>query len=66
MKPSATPQEQQVQQTSQPQEQLDRSAGTDQETVEIQQVCFMLAGGEYGIDIALVKEIIKPTMDPTP
>lgn len=33
---------------------------------ETQQVCFMLAGGEYGVDIALVKEIIKPTMDPTP
>jgi len=33
---------------------------------EIQQVCFMLAGGEYAVDISLVKEIIKPTMEPTP
>jgi purine-binding chemotaxis protein CheW len=33
---------------------------------ETQQVCFMLAGGEYGVDISLVKEIIKPTMEPTP
>ena len=33
---------------------------------ETQQVCFMLAGAEYGVDIALVKEIIKPTMEPTP
>ena len=33
---------------------------------EIQQVCFMLAGGEYGVDISLVKEIIKPTVEPTP
>jgi purine-binding chemotaxis protein CheW len=36
---------------------------TDDET---QQVCFMLAGAEYGVDISLVKEIIKPTMEPTP
>lgn len=33
---------------------------------EIQQVCFILAGGEYAVDISLVKEIIKPTMEPTP
>lgn len=33
---------------------------------ETQQVCFMLAGGEYGVDISLVKEIIKPTVEPTP
>jgi len=33
---------------------------------ETQQVCFMLAGGEYGVDISLVKEIIKTTMEPTP
>ena len=33
---------------------------------ETQHVCFMLAGGEYAVDIALVKEIIKPTMEPTP
>lgn len=33
---------------------------------EIQQVCFMLSGGEYAVDISLVKEIIKPTMEPTP
>ncbi len=33
---------------------------------ETQQVCFMLAGGEYGVDISQVKEIIKPTMEPTP
>jgi purine-binding chemotaxis protein CheW len=26
----------------------------------------MLAGGEYAVDISLVKEIIKPTMEPTP
>ncbi|PID58377.1 chemotaxis protein CheW [candidate division KSB3 bacterium] len=26
----------------------------------------MLAGGEYAIDISLVKEIIKPTVEPTP
>jgi len=35
-------------------------------TSEIQQVCFMLAGGEYAVDISLVKEIIRPTMEPTP
>ena len=35
-------------------------------TGETQQVCFMLAGGEYGVDISLVKEILKPTMEPTP
>jgi purine-binding chemotaxis protein CheW len=35
-------------------------------TGETQQVCFILAGGEYGVDISLVKEILKPTMEPTP
>ncbi len=29
-------------------------------------MCFILAGGEYAVDISLVKEIIKPTMEPTP
>jgi purine-binding chemotaxis protein CheW len=38
----------------------------DVSTTETQQVCFMLAGGEYGVDISLVGEIIKPTMEPTP
>lgn len=35
-------------------------------SAETQYVCFMLAGGEYGVDINLVGEIIKPTMEPTP
>ncbi len=38
----------------------------DNSASEIQQVCFMLAGGEYSVDISLVKEIIKPSMEPTP
>lgn len=38
----------------------------DAQNPETQQVCFKLAGGEYGVDISLVKEIIKPTMEPTP
>lgn len=42
------------------------SGGHDTSNLEIQQVCFMLAGGEYAVDISLVKEIIKPTMEPTP
>jgi purine-binding chemotaxis protein CheW len=52
---------------AQPQEQsnLVRSVVADSAT-ETQQVCFMLAGSEYGVDISLVKEIIKPTMEPTP
>jgi len=46
----------------------DHAGMTSQETanLETQQVCFMLAGGEYAVDISLVKEIIKPTMEPTP
>jgi purine-binding chemotaxis protein CheW len=43
-----------------------RPAIVDTSPAETQQVCFILAGGEYGVDIALVKEIIKPTMEPTP
>ena len=33
---------------------------------ETQYVCLMLAGGEYGVDINLVAEILKPTTEPTP
>lgn len=41
---------------------------TTGETVsqETQYVCFMLAGGEYGVDISLVGEIQPTTMEPTP
>jgi purine-binding chemotaxis protein CheW len=38
----------------------------DASNPETQQVCFMLDSGEYAVDISLVKEIIKPTMEPTP
>lgn len=44
----------------------EQGAGLHDIHTEIQQVCFMLAGGEYAVDISLVKEIIKPTMEPTP
>ena len=44
----------------------EQGAGVQNGNPEIQQVCFMLAGGEYAVDISLVKEIIKPTMEPTP
>jgi len=40
--------------------------GTDDQAAEQQYVCFMLAGGEYGVDISFVIQILKPTMDPTP
>ena len=33
---------------------------------ETQYVCFMLAGGEYGVEISCVLQILKPTMEPTP
>lgn len=33
---------------------------------ETQYVCFTLNGAEYGVDISLVAEIQKPTMEPTP
>jgi purine-binding chemotaxis protein CheW len=33
---------------------------------ETQYVCFMLSGGEYGVDISLVGEIQTTTMEPTP
>jgi purine-binding chemotaxis protein CheW len=47
--------------------QREQGAGTHEvSNAETQQVCFMLSGGEYGVDISLVKEIIKPTMEPTP
>ncbi len=45
-------------------QEISTSAGATD--AEIQQVCFMLAGGEYGVDISLVAEIIKPIMEPTP
>jgi purine-binding chemotaxis protein CheW len=44
----------------------DQGSGPHDIHTEIQQVCFMLAGGEYAVDISLVKEIIKPTIEPTP
>lgn len=40
--------------------------GHDVWGAETQHVRFMLSGGEYAVDISLVKEIIKPTMEPTP
>ncbi len=40
--------------------------GMDDPDAEQQYVCFMLAGGEYGVDISFVIQILKPTMDPTP
>ncbi len=43
-----------------------RPEGTETSNPESKQVCFLLAGGEYAVDISLVKEIIKPTMEPTP
>lgn len=39
---------------------------TGETTQETQYVCFMLAGGEYGVDISLVGEIQPTTMEPTP
>ena len=56
-----------VQQERTPVKTWDRGVAVyDASNPEIQQVCFMLAGGEYAVDIAFVKEIIKPTMEPTP
>ncbi len=51
-----------------PQKQVTRISAlmADTSTAETQYVCFMLAGGEYGVEISLVGEIIKPTVEPTP
>lgn len=40
--------------------------GIDAATDEQQYVCFMLAGGEYGVEISFVIQILKPIMEPTP
>jgi len=63
---SLATQRQGLAQKSQDQETGVHAATIDAVNPETQQVCFMLAGGEYGVDISLVKEIIKPTMEPTP
>ena len=55
-----------VSKTPAPRTPREQGAGLHDIHTEIQQVCFMLAGGEYAVDISLVKEIIKPTMEPTP
>lgn len=45
---------------------LPGQSGVESPAAEQQYVCFMLSGGEYGVDISFVIQILKPTMEPTP